>query len=149
MTYIDIQIKKVADAGDLPLPEYMTAGSAGMDLYAAIREDNVIGSGERTLVPCGFSLAIPEGYEAQIRPRSGLALEHGITVLNSPGTIDSDFRGEVQIILINFGNSAFTIKRGMRVAQIIITPVLRVNWIQVDEIPDTSRGKNGAGHTGK
>jgi dUTP pyrophosphatase len=134
---------------DLPLPAYQTAGSAAMDLYAAVRESLAIDKGAIGLVPCGFSMAVPAGYEAQIRPRSGLAIRHGLTVVNAPGTIDSDYRGEVQVGLINLGKEPLVIERGMRIAQMLIVPVPRVSWNEVDELPETSRGAGGFGHTGR
>jgi len=130
------------------LPEYQTSGSAGMDMYAANDEPIHIKVGARALVPCGFSLAIPEGYEGQIRPRSGLANGFGVTVLNAPGTIDSDYRGEVRVLLINHGDDPYVITRGMRIAQLVVAPVSRVTWSEKDALPDTSRGSGGFGHTG-
>ena len=129
-------------------PEYQTAGSAGMDIRAANIESITMGPGDRALVPCGFSLAIPSGYEGQIRPRSGLATSYGVTVLNAPGTIDSDYRGEVQVLLINHGTESFVVKGGMRIAQLIVAPVARVAWHEVYTLPDTGRGQGGFGHTG-
>jgi dUTP pyrophosphatase len=119
-----------------------------MDLSAAIGEPWSLAPGESRLVPCGIALALPEGFEAQVRPRSGLASKHGVTILNAPGTIDSDYRGEVKALLINHGTTPFTISPGMRVAQIVIGPVVRVAWEQTDELPDTTRGTGGFGHTG-
>jgi dUTP pyrophosphatase len=135
-------------AADLALPSYQTAGAAGMDLPAAVTEPITLKSGERRLIPCGFALAIPEGFEAQIRPRSGLASRFGITVLNAPGTIDSDYRGEVSVLLVNLGADPFTITRGERVAQLVVGPVARVVWQAVAALPDTMRGGGGFGHTG-
>jgi dUTP pyrophosphatase len=134
---------------DLPLPAYQTAGSAAMDLCAAVREPLTLDRGAIALVPCGFSMAVPAGYEAQVRPRSGLAIRHGLTVINAPGTIDSDYRGEVQVGLINLGKEPLVIERGMRVAQMLIAPVPRVTWNEVEELPVTSRGAGGFGHTGR
>jgi len=129
-------------------PEYQTAGSAGMDIHAANVELITIEPGDRALVPCGFSLAIPNGYEGQIRPRSGLATSYGVTVLNAPGTIDSDYRGEVHVLLINHGHEPFVIKGGMRIAQLVVAPVTRVALNEVFALPDTKRGSGGFGHTG-
>jgi len=129
-------------------PAYLTSGAAGMDMYAANDEPIHIKVGARALVPCGFSLAIPEGYEGQIRPRSGLANGFGVTVLNAPGTIDSDYRGEVRVLLINHGDDTYVITRGMRIAQLVVAPVSRVTWSERDALPDTSRGSGGFGHTG-
>ena len=134
---------------DLPLPRYMTEGAAGMDLAAAVGEEVVIAPGARALVPTGLALAIPPGHEAQVRPRSGLALRHGVTVANAPGTIDADYRGELQVILINLGSEPFTVRRGERVAQLVIAPVVQLPIEQVDELSTTERGAGGFGHTGR
>ncbi|MBI1804335.1 MAG: dUTP diphosphatase [Ignavibacteriae bacterium] len=134
---------------DIPLPSYSTTGSSGMDIYASVQEDRVVKPGETVLIPTGFQMEIPSGYEAQIRPRSGLALKHGVGVLNSPGTIDSDYRGEVKIILKNFGKEEFTIRRGDRIAQLVICPVVRAEWEEVNIVEETSRGAGGFGHTGR
>ena len=131
------------------LPAYLSAGAAGMDLPAAIDAPLVIDPMQIAKVPCGFSLAIPVGFEGQVRPRSGLAARHGVTVLNAPGTIDSDYRGEVSVLLINLGSEPLTIASGMRIAQLIIAPVARVEWTQTDELPSTERGDGGFGHTGR
>jgi len=143
-----IAIQILPHAADLPLPGYSTEHSAGMDLLAAITADKSILPGERVLVPAGIAIALPEGYEAQVRPRSGLALKHGVTVLNSPGTIDADYRGEVGIILINHGHEAFTVTRGMRVAQMVIAPYTRATWKSVEELASSARGQGGFGSTG-
>jgi dUTP pyrophosphatase len=135
-------------ASDVPLPAYATAGAAGLDLAAAISAPLVIGTGEFRLVPCGFAVAIPEGFEAQVRPRSGLASRHGVTVLNTPGTIDSDYRGEVKVLLINHGPAPFTVSPGMRIAQMIVAPVARVEWDEAHELPATRRSDSGFGHSG-
>jgi dUTP pyrophosphatase len=132
----------------VPLPHYATAGAAGMDLPAAIETPITLAPGECQLIPCGFAIALPEGFEAQVRPRSGLASKHGVTVLNAPGTIDCDYRGEVKALLINHGREPFTITTGMRVAQLVIAPVARVTWTVSDALSDTSRGAGGFGHTG-
>jgi dUTP pyrophosphatase len=132
----------------LPLPSYATPGSAGIDLAAAIEADLVLAPGERSAVPTGLAIALPEGYEAQVRPRSGLALKHGLTVLNSPGTVDADYRGEIQIILINLGREPVAIARGQRIAQLVVAPVARIAWQQTVNLPTTSRGAGGHGSTG-
>ena len=126
----------------------MTEHAAGFDLHAAVSEPTVLQPREIRMVPCGFAMALPEGYEAQVRPRSGLASRYGITLVNSPGTIDADYRGEVQLPLINHGSAPFTIERGMRIAQMIIMPVPPVKLVEVDELDETTRGKGGFGHTG-
>lgn len=133
---------------DLPLPEYATPGAAGMDLRAAVEQDVTLQPGERRLVPTGIRIALPEGYEAQVRPRSGLAVRHGIGMVNAPGTIDSDYRGGVQVLLINLGQEPFVIRRGDRIAQMVVAPVTRVAWAPVSELPDSARGEGGFGHTG-
>ena len=133
----------------LPLPAYQTAGSAGMDLHAATEGDFEIAPGEVRVVPCGFALAIPPGFEGQVRPRSGIAVKHGVTVLNAPGTIDSDYRGELGVILINHGPEVFRVERGMRIAQFVIAAVQRAQWVELSELPATDRGAGGYGHTGR
>ncbi len=133
---------------DLPPPAYATAGAAGLDLQAAIGDPVVLAPGERRVVPCGFAIAVPDGYEAQVRPRSGLASRCGVTVLNTPGTIDSDYRGELKVILVNHGDAAFTIERGMRIAQLVVAPVVRVDWDERGRLPSSARGEGGFGHTG-
>src|SRR5262245_43632846 len=148
MTEVRVSFKRLTDS-ELPLPSYQTAGAAGMDLAAAVGEAVTLGPGEFRLIPCGFSLAIPEGYEAQVRPRSGLASRFGVTVLNAPGTIDADYRGEVGVILINHGPNPFVVKRGDRIAQLLVAPVARVRWEVVEALPDTPRGSGGFGHTGQ
>lgn len=145
---ISIQIKRFAGAEDLPLPEYATAGSAGMDLRAAVTASVILEPGKIVLVNCGFSIAVPEGFEAQVRPRSGLASKFGITLSNSPGTIDSDYRGEVKVALINLGPEKFEITRGLRIAQMVVAPVSRVRWRKVEELEETERSGGGFGHTG-
>ncbi|HAG07707.1 MAG TPA: dUTP diphosphatase [Peptococcaceae bacterium] len=144
-----IPIRQLPEASDLPLPAYLTPGAAGLDLYAAVTEDVSLGPGERCLIPTGIQVAIPPGYEAQIRPRSGLALKYGITLLNTPGTIDSDYRGEIQVIVINLGGKEFCIRRGDRIAQMVINQVARVRWQPVIALPATKRGDGGFGHTGR
>ncbi|MBK7257135.1 MAG: dUTP diphosphatase [Ignavibacteriae bacterium] len=134
---------------DVPLPGYATEGSAGMDIRAAVDAPMTVAPGETVLVPTGFAIAVPPGFEAQVRPRSGLAIKHGIGVLNSPGTIDSDYRGEVRIILSNFGKAPFVIQRGERIAQMVIAPFVRAEWEERDSLEDTQRGAGGFGHTGR
>jgi len=136
-------------ARDLPLPEYETPESAGMDVRAAITEPLILQPGERTLIPTGLKIALPPGTEAQIRPRSGLAFRHGITMLNAPGTIDSDYRGEVKVLAVNHGSEPFTVERGDRIAQMVIAPVFRAVIITVESLEDTERGEGGFGSTGK
>jgi dUTP pyrophosphatase len=133
---------------DIPTPHYATSGSAGMDLCAAIESPATIAAGETALIPTGFRIELPEGYEAQVRPRSGLSIKHQIGILNSPGTIDSDYRGEVKIILTNFGRDPFVVNRGDRVAQLIVAKVERVAWEEVASVADSDRGSGGFGHTG-
>jgi len=135
-------------AADLPLPSYATDGAAGMDLLAAVSEPLVIAPGGRALVPTGLRLALPPGHELQVRPRSGLALRHGIVLPNSPGTIDEDYRGELQVIVLNAGAEPFTVERGMRIAQAVLAPVTRAAWREVDALPDSARGGGGFGSTG-
>ena len=130
------------------LPAYATAGAAGLDLSAAVPEPVELEPGAFTLVPCGFAMALPRGFEAQVRPRSGLAVKHGVTVLNAPGTIDSDYRGEVKVILINHGREPFTVTPGMRIAQMVVAAVEHGEWALTDELPETSRAQGGFGHTG-
>jgi dUTP pyrophosphatase len=150
MNKLKIRIARSGEQGaGIPLPSYATEGSSGMDVYAAIGEDCLIGRGETVLVPTGFQIAIPAGFEAQIRPRSGLAIKHGVGVLNSPGTIDSDYRGEVKIILTNFGPKDVVIKRGDRIAQMVICPVVRAEWEESASLDETTRGAGGFGHTGR
>ena len=134
--------------GELPLPAYATTGAAGMDIVAAVTEDLVLAPGGRSAVPTGLSMAVPAGHEVQVRPRSGLALRHGVTVANAPGTIDSDYRGEVKILLVNLGDADFTVSRGMRIAQIVLAPVTRADPKLVEELDDTARGSGGFGSTG-
>ena len=143
-----IDIQRLAHARDLPVPAYATEGSAGLDLLAAIPADMELKPGARAAVPCGIALALPHGFEAQVRPRSGLALNHGVTVLNAPGTIDSDYRGEVKAILINHGDTPFKIARGMKIAQMVIARHEHVQFCEVSELPATQRGDGGFGSTG-
>lgn len=140
---------KVIKEDSASLPIYMTEGSAGMDVHAYLKEDVIIKPFERVLIPTGLRVEIPLGYEIQVRPRSGLAIKHGITLVNSPGTIDSDFRGEIKIIMINLGNEEFIIKNNERIGQFVLNKVYKVDWNEVTELNDTDRGHGGFGHTGK
>ncbi|CAM3359932.1 dUTP diphosphatase [Marinicrinis lubricantis] len=144
-----VQIKRLPGGEDLPLPQKMSEWAAGFDLYAAVSEPVVLQPGERQLIPTGFAMAMPPELEAQIRPRSGLAYKHGITCLNTPGTIDADYRGEVKVLLINLGQESFEIQRGERIAQMVIQVIPKVELTQVEELSDTVRGAGGFGHTGK
>lgn len=148
---VTIEVVALPHFEGLALPAYETALSAGMDLRAAVPEDEpmVVAPGQRVLAPTGLTIALPAGYEAQVRPRSGLALKHGVTCLNTPGTIDADYRGEVKVILINLGQEPFTIKRGERIAQMVIAPVTQGAWKQVETLSDTERGVGGFGSTGR
>lgn len=141
-------IVRTDDAKDLPLPKYMSDGAAGMDIYANVHTDTVVDVGEIKLIPTGIRIALPQGYEAQIRPRSGLALKNGITMVNTPGTIDSDYRGEIGVIIINHGHEPFTIKRGDRIAQMVINKYEHVCWTETDSLDETERGSGGFGHSG-
>ncbi len=143
-----VAVRQLPGGEDLTLPAYETAQSAGLDLPAAIDADLVLAPGARAMVPTGLAIALPDGYEAQIRPRSGLVAKHGVTVLNSPGTIDADYRGELKAILINLGDEDFTITRGMRIAQMVIAPVTRIAWDPMAALPETQRGDGGFGSTG-
>ena len=147
---LPIAILRLDHAEGLPLPAYETAGAAGMDLRAAVPEAEplTLRPGSRALVPTGFGIAVPEGYEAQVRPRSGLAIRAGVTCLNSPGTVDSDYRGEVKVILANLGEEDFVVRRGDRVAQMVICPVVQASWQVVESLDDTVRGAGGFGSTG-
>lgn len=145
---VNILVKRLPGAEDLPLPEQATPGSAGMDLRAAVEDDVYLKPGERKSVPTGLSLAIPEGYEGQVRPRSGLAVRSGIGVVNAPGTIDSDYRGPVCVILINHGDTDFIIRRGDRIAQLVIAPVVKASLVETNSLPETVRSDGGFGHTG-
>ena len=148
MKEIEIHIQRLPEADDLPLPTYMTPHAAGMDLFAAVSEEVVLQPGEIHLIPTGIAIALPQGYEAQVRPRSGLALKHGITVLNAPGTIDADYRGEIGVILINLGARPFPVRRGDRIAQLIISQYTRATFKVVATLPDSHRGSGGFGSTG-
>lgn len=145
---VPVQVVRLPHAEGLPLPTYATAGAAGMDLIAAVTEPLTIPPGGRVLVPTGLRIALPPGYELQVRPRSGLALRHGIVLPNSPGTVDEDYRGELQVIVMNAGDAPFSVERGMRIAQAIVAPVVRVAWREVDLIDETARGSGGFGSTG-
>jgi dUTP diphosphatase len=146
---VKILITILAGNEDLALPAYQTAHAAAMDLCAAVTSAVVLAPGDILLVGCGFAMAVPEGFEAQVRPRSGLAARSGITVVNSPGTIDPDYRGEVKVALVNLGRAAFSIERGMRIAQLLVAPVARVMWEKTEALPETARGAGGFGHTGQ
>ncbi len=141
-----VTVRRVGDIV-VDLPRYMTEGAAGMDLSAALEAPLVLAPGERTLVPTGFAIAIPSGYEGQVRPRSGLALKHGLCIPNAPGTIDADYRGEIRVIVANFGNESVRIEPGSRIAQLVICPVAICDLIEVDELEETARGSGGFGHT--
>jgi dUTP pyrophosphatase len=145
---ITVRIKRSAHSADVPLPTKMTEHAAGFDVAAAVPEPLTLQPGDIRLVPCGFSMAIPHGYEAQVRPRSGLSSKYGVTMINAPGTIDSDYRGEVHVPLINHGKQPFTVERGMRIAQMLILPVPPAKIVEVEDLDETRRGKGGFGHTG-
>ena len=147
-TALTVQIRRLPSSTGLDLPAYMTTGAAGMDLCAAVDGEIVIEAGAIALVPTGLEVAIPDGFEAQVRPRSGLAVKHGISLPNTPATIDSDYRGEIRVPLINLGREPFTVSRGMRIAQFVVAPVVRVTWDEVAELPATGRGGKGFGHSG-
>jgi dUTP pyrophosphatase len=145
---VTINITQLPHGADLPLPAYATAQSAGMDLMAAIGDKIVLGPLERQLIPTGIAIALPAGYEAQIRPRSGLAFKHGISIVNTPGTIDADYRGEIKVLLVNVSNEPFTVERGMRIAQMVVAPVVQAEWQPVAALDDTARNSGGFGSTG-
>ena len=145
---ITVEVRRKPGAEDIPLPQYMSEHASGMDVRAAVEGPVAIAPGEIKLIPTGLFVAVPPGYEVQVRPRSGLALKHGISVVNSPGTIDSDYRGEVKILMLNVGAEPFTIKRGDRIAQLVISPVVRAEWKLVDDLSGTERGAGGFGSTG-
>jgi dUTP pyrophosphatase len=148
MSTVTIAVRRLPHAEGLPLPSYATAGAAGFDLLAAVGAPLVIPPGGRALVPTGLQMALPPGYELQVRPRSGLALKHGITLPNTPGTVDEDYRGEVGVIVLNAGDAPFTVERGMRIAQGVVAPVVRAAWAEVEALPETTRGTGGFGSTG-
>jgi dUTP pyrophosphatase len=146
-----VQLRRLPHAEGLPLPSYETVHAAGMDLRAAVNDDAplTLQPGSWLMVPTGLAIALPEGFEAQVRPRSGLAAKHGITCLNSPGTIDADYRGELKVILINHGTEAFVIRRGERIAQMVVAPVVQARWVEVETLSETVRGEGGFGSTGR
>ena len=148
MKRVKVDIQRTEGNEDLPLPRYMSSGASGMDLYASVTDAVVIPSGEVALIPIGIKIALPEGFEAQVRPRSGLAARDGMGLLNSPGTIDSDYRGEIKVIMFNFGKEPFVVNRGDRIAQMVITRVARAVLVEQDDLEDTQRGGGGFGHTG-
>lgn len=148
MSSCEVQIRLLSHFEGLPIPQYMTDGSSGLDLLAAVATPQELLPGKRLLVPTGIQIAVPEGFEAQVRPRSGLAIREGVGILNAPGTIDADYRGEVQVILFNAGEAPFTIQRGMRIAQLVIAPTVKARLAVVDNLDATLRGAGGFGHTG-
>ena len=145
---VPIQLRRLPHGADLPLPSYATEGAAGMDLLAAVAGPVTLGPGQRALIPTGLAIALPPGHELQIRPRSGLALRHGIVLPNSPGTIDEDYRGEIQVIMLNTGDAPFVIERGARIAQAVLAPVIRAVWREVEALDETARNQGGFGSTG-
>src|SRR5579884_1966734 len=145
---LNVRVRRLPEGEGLPLPCYMSAHAAGADLCAAVERDTIIAPGERALIPTGFAIALPDGHEAQVRPRSGLALRSGITCLNSPGTIDADYRGPLGVILANLGNEPFTVRRGDRIAQLVVAPVARAIFFEFEELPETARAEGGFGSTG-
>lgn len=148
MNDIEVRVMRLPHGKDLPLPSYQSASAAGLDLLAASITPVIIAPGARALVPTGIAIALVNGYEAQVRPRSGLAARHGLTVLNAPGTIDADYRGEIHVLLINLGEEPVTVERGMRIAQMVITPVIRAHILEVPSLDQTTRGSGGFGSTG-
>lgn len=148
MSEVDVRIKVLPEGQGLPLPSYMSLHAAGADLCAAVQHDTTIAPGSRAMIPTGFAIALPDGYEAQVRPRSGLALKNGVTCLNSPGTIDADYRGPLNVILANLGSEPFVVRRGDRIAQLVVAPVSRALFSPVEELPETVRSANGFGSTG-
>jgi dUTP pyrophosphatase len=148
MSGVEVALTRLANGRGLPLPAYTTAHAAGADLFAAVERAVVLRPGERARIGCGIAIALPEGFEAQVRPRSGLALQHGVTVLNAPGTIDADYRGEIAVVLVNLGQNPFTVERGMRVAQLVVAPVTTAHWHEVQTLPASGRGPGGFGSTG-
>jgi len=148
LSVVRVQVTRLPGNDDLPLPQPATVGSAGLDLRACLAETLTIAPGARALIPTGIALALPHGYEAQVRPRSGLALRTGLTLLNSPGTVDADYRGEIQVLVINLGDAAVVLERGDRIAQLIVHPVPLVEWEEVEALPLSARGAGGFGHTG-
>ena len=148
MNTVEVKVIRLPHGADLPLPEYHSAQAAGLDLLAAVPADLIMQPGQRALVPTGIAIALPPGSEAQVRPRSGLAARHGITVLNTPGTVDADYRGEIQVILINLGETPYVVERGARIAQLVIAPVLRANLSESQQLAGSKRGGGGFGSTG-
>jgi dUTP pyrophosphatase len=148
MSALEVKIRRFPGNTDLPLPTYQTKDAVGMDVHAAVTADVTIAPGEVAAIPCGFAVAVPPGFEAQVRPRSGLAAKNAVSLANPPGTIDPDYRGEVKVLLINHGKASFVVTRGMRIAQLLVLPVPRVAWVEVDDLPSTERGAGGFGHTG-
>jgi dUTP pyrophosphatase len=148
MSALDVAIQRLPHGADFDLPAYQSAGAAGLDLHAALSDEVILDPGARTLVPTGVAIALPDGYEAQVRPRSGLAARHGVTVLNAPGTVDADYRGEVMVLLINLGQAPFAIRRGLRVAQLVVAPVARIAWREHAALPTSARDAGGFGSTG-
>jgi dUTP pyrophosphatase len=148
MAAVLVQIERLSHGRDLLLPRYESAQAAGLDLLAAVEAEVTLSPGGFALIPTGIKIALPAGHEAQVRPRSGLAAKHGVTVLNSPGTIDADYRGEIKVILINHGDAAFVVTRGLRIAQMVIAPVSHADWQECSALPDTVRGSGGFGSTG-
>lgn len=148
---VQVKIKRIRpqENTDLPAPRYMSEKSSGMDLYAAVAEEILLNPGQRRLIPTGIAISVPDGYEAQVRPRSGLSLKDGVTVVNTPGTIDADYRGEIGVILINHGEKPFSVKRGDRVAQLVVAPIVRAELEWTEDLDETSRSGGGFGHTGK
>lgn len=149
MDTITVKVRRLPTAEGLPLPRYMTEGAAGMDLVAAVEQDVVLRPGERKLIPTGIQVALPAGYEGQVRPRSGLAVKYGVSLLNTPGTIDADYRGEIKVLMINFGQEPFVVRRGDRIAQLVLSPVVRGNLVVETQLDETTRGGGGFGHTGR
>jgi dUTP pyrophosphatase len=146
---VEVKFKRLDHGQDIDMPAYQSEHAAGMDLHAAVDAERVIEPGRIELIPCGFAMALPVGYEAQVRPRSGLALRHGISLPNAPGTIDADYRGQVMVPLINLGNEPFVVTRNMRIAQMVIGPVVQARWSVVEALPESARGEGGFGHTGR
>ena len=148
MSAVRVEVKRLPNGEGLELPGYATSGSAAVDLVAAVAEPLTLAPGARAAVPTGIAIALPDGFEGQVRPRSGLAIEHGVTVLNTPGTIDADYRGELRVILANLGDQPFTVERGRRIAQLVVAPVARLEWAEVATLSTTRRGAGGFGSTG-
>ena len=146
---LEVKIRRLPHGEGLPLPAYQSRDAVGMDLHAAVASDVTVDPGAVAAIPCGFAMALPPGYEAQVRPRSGLAAKHAISLANTPGTIDPDYRGEVKVLLINHGREPFLVTRGMRIAQMVVMPVPKVSWTEVTELPSSERGEGGFGHTGR